>query len=90
MAHQHPEGKQAGSTSNSFIILTFFQTKYKSFGRVIRHSGMVTLLARGARGCVENGVATTKGGELAIACPACPRENINISEDWRQLPPAER
>ncbi|KIY61804.1 hypothetical protein CYLTODRAFT_384292 [Cylindrobasidium torrendii FP15055 ss-10] len=66
------------------------KTRQKSWSRIIRHSGYIDLLARGGRGCVENGVATTKGGELAIRCPACPREGVNIPDEWAQLPPEER
>ncbi|KIY60951.1 hypothetical protein CYLTODRAFT_384870, partial [Cylindrobasidium torrendii FP15055 ss-10] len=66
------------------------KNRQKSWIRIIRHSGYIDLLCRGGRGCVENGIATTKGGELAIECPACPREGVNIPNNWHELPPEER
>ncbi|KIY62549.1 hypothetical protein CYLTODRAFT_458896 [Cylindrobasidium torrendii FP15055 ss-10] len=66
------------------------KSRLKSWTRIIRQSGFVTMLSRGGRGCFQDGVATTKGGQLAIACPACPREGVNIPDSWQTLPPEKR
>ncbi|KIY61813.1 hypothetical protein CYLTODRAFT_384282 [Cylindrobasidium torrendii FP15055 ss-10] len=64
--------------------------KYKPFLRIIRKHGYILMMKRGGRGCKENGVETTLGGQLAIPCPACPREGVNIPLDWQTLGPDER
>ncbi|KIY62059.1 hypothetical protein CYLTODRAFT_362054, partial [Cylindrobasidium torrendii FP15055 ss-10] len=66
------------------------KSRLKSWTRIIRQSGFITMLCRGGRGCIQEGVISTKGGQLAIACPACPREGVNIPDNWQTLPPAER
>ncbi|KIY64699.1 hypothetical protein CYLTODRAFT_456982 [Cylindrobasidium torrendii FP15055 ss-10] len=66
------------------------KSKYKPWLRITRKHGYMLLMKRAGRGCEENGVATTSGGQLAILCPACPREGVNIPPNWQTLPPAER
>ncbi|KIY68994.1 hypothetical protein CYLTODRAFT_350404, partial [Cylindrobasidium torrendii FP15055 ss-10] len=61
------------------------KSRYKPFLRMIREHGFILLMKRGGRGCVEQGVANTAHGELAIQCPACPRENVNIPTDWQLI-----
>jgi hypothetical protein len=41
----------------------------------------------GGRGNVENGMALTAPGELAIVCPACPIPGVNLPEDWAEVSP---
>ncbi|KAF9024498.1 hypothetical protein BDZ89DRAFT_954690, partial [Hymenopellis radicata] len=64
--------------------------RYKSYGRVNREFGHIKILKRGGRGCVENGRATTREGELALRCWACPRPGVNLPPNWRAVPLNER
>ncbi|KAJ7699815.1 hypothetical protein B0H16DRAFT_1835822 [Mycena metata] len=48
------------------------------------------MLKRAGRGHDPSGVNGTKPGGLAIECPACPRPNMNIPEDWEDAPAADK
>ncbi|KIY61132.1 hypothetical protein CYLTODRAFT_323585, partial [Cylindrobasidium torrendii FP15055 ss-10] len=59
------------------------KSKYKPWLHITREHGYILLMKRAGRGCKENGIATTTGSQLAILCPACPREGVNIPADWK-------
>ncbi|EEB89803.1 hypothetical protein MPER_12063, partial [Moniliophthora perniciosa FA553] len=65
-----------------------FKNRYESFRRAIREWRHLKMLKRAGRGndCVRN-IDQTYSGELAIACPACPRAGINLPEKWDQTDP---
>ncbi|KAF7288121.1 hypothetical protein HMN09_01426400 [Mycena chlorophos] len=44
--------------------------------------------ARGGRGHDPAGALGTKSGELALRCPACPRPNVNLPDNWENEPSA--
>jgi len=44
------------------------------------------MLKRAGRGHDPAGVNTTREGECAVLCPACPQPGKNLPEDWRQVP----
>ncbi|KAG5222645.1 CxC2 domain-containing protein [Salix suchowensis] len=48
------------------------------------------LMKRAGRGNIENGIATTSPGDLALICAACPQPGINLPEGWERVPPALR
>ncbi|KIY60993.1 hypothetical protein CYLTODRAFT_495439, partial [Cylindrobasidium torrendii FP15055 ss-10] len=60
--------------------------RLKPFTRANRKFCHLNMLARAGRGCVKDGRKLTAPGELAIPCIACPREGINIPENWREDP----
>lgn len=47
------------------------------------------MLKRAGRGHHSDGIATTRQGELAVDCPACPHPGINIP-DMSTVPEDER
>ncbi|KAF9487718.1 hypothetical protein BDN71DRAFT_1513702, partial [Pleurotus eryngii] len=47
-------------------------------------------MKRAGRGNIENGIATTSPGDLALICAACPQPGINLPEGWERVPPALR
>lgn len=55
-----------------------------------RQFAHLKMMKRAGRGNVEDGIATTAPGELAISCPACPRDGVNLPPGWQSLPPEEQ
>lgn len=64
--------------------------RYKEFMRCIRQYRHLKMMMRAGRGNVEDGVATTSPGELAVRCPACPIPGVNLPPDWDACPPELR
>lgn len=62
------------------------QTRLKVFMRTVRQFRYIKTNKRAGRGNVKMGIFTTKPGELAIVCPACPRPGINLPTDWDTAP----
>ncbi|KAJ7584477.1 hypothetical protein C8J56DRAFT_1005073 [Mycena floridula] len=60
--------------------------RYKAFLRMVREFRHVKLMQRFGRGHDAGGVATTKPGECAVQCPACPHPGINLPEDYATRP----
>ncbi|KAJ7049988.1 hypothetical protein C8F01DRAFT_1348778 [Mycena amicta] len=60
--------------------------RYRIFLRISREYRHLLLLKRGGRGHASSGVSGTSSGELAIRCPACPRPDVNLPEDWENAP----
>ena len=63
-----------------------FQTRYKSFMRMIREFRHLKLMKRNGRGNVENGLLSTGPSDLTVPCPACPIPGINLQDEWEQAP----
>ena len=57
--------------------------RYKEFMRFATQWRHLKMLKRAGRGHDPTGVNSTRDGELAIRCPACPRPDVNLPEDWR-------
>ncbi|KAL1740941.1 hypothetical protein HDZ31DRAFT_67421 [Schizophyllum fasciatum] len=64
--------------------------KRRVFMHIIRQFRHIQLLKRGGRGHVEDGVATTRDGQLALRCPACPLPGRNLPSDWQSAPVSDR
>ncbi|PBK79339.1 hypothetical protein ARMGADRAFT_951009, partial [Armillaria gallica] len=45
------------------------------------------MLKWGGRAQVNDGMATTKPGDLAVLCPSCPHPGINLLLGWENAPP---
>ncbi|KAJ7050384.1 hypothetical protein C8F01DRAFT_1264052 [Mycena amicta] len=60
--------------------------QYRIFLQISREYRHLLLLKRGGRGHASSGVSGTSSGELAIRCPACPRPDVNLPEDWENAP----
>lgn len=58
--------------------------------RMVRQYRHLKLMKRAGRGNIANGLKTTKPGELALNCPACPIPGVNLPEGWEDAPPALR
>ncbi|KAJ7026646.1 hypothetical protein C8F04DRAFT_1267867 [Mycena alexandri] len=69
----------ARSTSGSGEKLLY---RYPEFLRMVRQWRHLQLLKRAGRGHDPSGVNGTRPGELALECPACPRPNVNLPDDW--------
>lgn len=72
-----------------FRVLRLLQDRYKAFLRVVRQFRHLTLLMRGGKGCEDDGANNVGVGELALACPACPRPAINLPANWRDAKPED-
>ena len=57
--------------------------RYKEFMRVATQWRHLKMLKRAGRGHDPTGVNGTRDGELAIRCPACPRPDVNLPENWQ-------
>ncbi|KAJ7820776.1 hypothetical protein B0H14DRAFT_2599756 [Mycena olivaceomarginata] len=76
-------------TDNTGLIKV--RDRYKAFMRTMRQWRHLAMLKRGGRG--NDGtrlVAETWPGELAVACPACPRPGVNLPDNWQSAPPELR
>lgn len=54
---------------------------------MVRQYRHLKLMKRAGRGNVLNGLQTTKAGELALECPACPIPGVNLPEGWENVIP---
>ncbi|KAJ7018305.1 hypothetical protein C8F04DRAFT_1277832 [Mycena alexandri] len=64
--------------------------RYPEFLRMARQWRHLQMLKRSGRGHDTGGVKATKPGGLAIECPACPRPDVNLPDDWESAPPENR
>ena len=49
---------------------------------MMREWRYLKMMKRAGRSHDPSGVDGTASGELAIACPACPRPGVNLPENW--------
>ena len=63
-----------------------FQTRYKSFMRMIREFRHLKLMKRNGRGNIKNCLISTSSSDLTVPCPACPIPGINLQDEWEQAP----
>ncbi|KAF9551575.1 hypothetical protein CPC08DRAFT_738301 [Agrocybe pediades] len=66
------------------------KSRYRQLMRMVLQWRHLKLLKWGGRAHDPTGVAGTKEGELAILCPSCPQEGVNLPEDWDSAPPETR
>ncbi|KAL0573000.1 hypothetical protein V5O48_008967 [Marasmius crinis-equi] len=66
------------------------KSRYRALQRMLIQWRHLKMLKRGGRGHVENGIATTPPGELAVLCPSCPRPGVNLDEGWKDVPPEKQ
>ncbi|KAJ7025057.1 hypothetical protein C8F04DRAFT_1269664 [Mycena alexandri] len=64
--------------------------RYPEMLRMVRQWRHLQMLKRSGRGHDPSGVNGTKPGGLAIECPACPRPDVNLPEDWENASPEDR
>ncbi|KAJ7020579.1 hypothetical protein C8F04DRAFT_1274884 [Mycena alexandri] len=64
--------------------------RYPEFLRMARQWRHLQMLKRSGRGHDPSGVKATKPGALAIECPACPRPDVNLPEDWESASNEDR
>ncbi|KAJ7847056.1 hypothetical protein B0H13DRAFT_2362609 [Mycena leptocephala] len=64
--------------------------RYKAFGRMSRQYAFLKRLKRAGRAHDAGGVHATKNGECAVLCWACPHDNINLPDGWRDVSPEFR
>ncbi|OSC99710.1 hypothetical protein PYCCODRAFT_1372594 [Trametes coccinea BRFM310] len=58
------------------------QDRYKTFMRIVAQWRFLKRLKRAGRCHHPSGAAGTANGELAVACPACPRPEVNLPPNW--------
>lgn len=58
--------------------------------RMVREWRHLKMLLRAGRGNDPAGVKSTKRGELAVLCPACPQPGLNLPDGWEDAPPEKR
>ncbi|KAJ3717362.1 hypothetical protein C8R42DRAFT_724265 [Lentinula raphanica] len=65
--------------------------RYRSFSRMMKEWRHLKMAKRSGRGNdAERNLAETKNGEMGIKCPACPRPDVNLPENWREAPRKKR
>ncbi|KAJ3833633.1 hypothetical protein F5878DRAFT_665489 [Lentinula raphanica] len=65
--------------------------RYRSFSRMMKEWRHLKMAKRSGRGNdAERSLAETKNGEMGIKCPACPRPDVNLPENWREAPHKKR
>jgi hypothetical protein len=57
---------------------------------MIRQFRYAKLMKMAGKGNITDGIRTTKPGELAVICPACPYPGINLPEGWQNIEPSKR
>ena len=62
------------------------QDRLKQVLRMVREWRHLKILKRAGRGHEPGGPASTSLGELCVRCPACPRPDVNLPENWRDAP----
>ncbi|KAI0795165.1 hypothetical protein BC629DRAFT_1581798 [Irpex lacteus] len=60
--------------------------RYKQFAIVVRQWRNLVLLKRSGRGHDAGGIDSTKEGDCAVECPACPHPGRNLPTDWASAP----
>jgi hypothetical protein len=56
---------------------------------MVRQWRHLKMLKRAGRGHDPGGAMATRGGELALLCPACPQPGKNLPADWKDVPASE-
>ncbi|KAJ3764973.1 hypothetical protein FB446DRAFT_655900, partial [Lentinula raphanica] len=65
--------------------------RYRSFSRMMKEWRHLKMAKRSGRGNdAVRSLAETKSGEMGIKCPACPRPDVNLPENWQEAPPKKR
>ncbi|KAJ7890236.1 hypothetical protein B0H13DRAFT_2341169 [Mycena leptocephala] len=61
---------------------------YEEFMRMTRQWQNLRLLKRAGRGHdpADDRIGSTKSGECALLCPACPQPGKNLTEGWERVP----
>ncbi|KAF8871631.1 hypothetical protein BD779DRAFT_1453711, partial [Infundibulicybe gibba] len=72
------------------VGLTHQKNRYRSFLLMVRIYRHLKLLKRAGKGHDPGGSASTKPGECAVLCPACPQPNINLPSGWKDSNPDKR
>jgi len=74
----------------AFTHTHLLQGRYAAFLRMVHEWRILKLLKRSARGHYSDGVQSTREGDCAILCPACPQPGKNLPNNWRDAPPDSR
>ncbi|KZS93892.1 hypothetical protein SISNIDRAFT_410793, partial [Sistotremastrum niveocremeum HHB9708] len=62
--------------------LVSINRRYDEFLFITRYYRHLLMLKRAGRGHINNGIALTGPGELAVQCSTCPHPGINLPNDW--------
>jgi hypothetical protein len=57
---------------------------------MVREWRHLKMLKRSGRGHDPAGISSTKAGQCAVLCPACPQPGINLPEGWAHAPEEKR
>ncbi|KAH8813863.1 hypothetical protein DL96DRAFT_1757976 [Flagelloscypha sp. PMI_526] len=63
---------------------------YTSFMRVVRQVNFLQRCRRAGRFHDSGGIHSTKRGQVAVLCWACPREGVNLPPGWETVDPEYR
>lgn len=61
-----------------------FKDRLKQVLRIVREWRNLMSLKRAGRGHDTGGIDTTEAGELCVRCPACPRPEVNLPQNWHE------
>ncbi|KAF7972615.1 hypothetical protein HWV62_17352, partial [Athelia sp. TMB] len=77
----HALGRRTDNTGTVEI-----SDRYEEFLRMVRQWRNLKMLKRAGRGHDPEGVDTTKEGQCAVLCPACPQPGKNLPQGWDATP----
>jgi hypothetical protein len=66
------------------------QDRYSAFLRIMREWRNLKTLKRSGQGHNPDGCESTRDGECALLCPACPQPGKNLPEGWENAPADRR
>ncbi|KAI0693263.1 hypothetical protein BC835DRAFT_1276253, partial [Cytidiella melzeri] len=67
-------------------LLERIPDRQQSFTTVVQEWRHLCMLMRAGRGHEPDGIPTTKPGELAVQCRACPHPGYNLPDNFRDVP----
>lgn len=63
----------------------FVIDRYKSFGLMSQQVSYLDRMRRSGVAYLKGGVRTAPWGSAAVRCWACPRANVNLPENWKEV-----
>ncbi|KAH7906050.1 hypothetical protein BJ138DRAFT_1138106 [Hygrophoropsis aurantiaca] len=64
--------------------------RYQAFMRMVREWRHIKSLKRAGRGHDPEGIESTKPGQCAVICPACPQPGMNLPDCFEDLPAVQQ
>lgn len=70
-----------------FLYILIMQGRYLAFGQMSRQYAFILRMKRSGVLYRKGGVASACPGAAAVKCWACPRQEVNLPNNWRDVDP---